>query len=121
MHNKQKVKTGESSTEDERRDNAREIRTRRGKKRKKRERKNVKRIEPKKLAWIDTQKELVRIKKELKRAEKQWNRTKRDRRRERITQTEKAKRGRLIHKIRVQAQQMTNRQGRERQRRDARR
>jgi hypothetical protein len=102
-------KTGESSTEDEHKDNALETRTRRGKKSKKKKKKkkkerNGERIELKKLTWTDMKKELTRVKKELKRAERQWNRTKKERRRELITQTEKARRGRLIHKIGMQVQ-----------------
>ena len=69
MYNKQEAETGGRNKDDKHRDNALETRTRRGKK-KEREGISGKGIELKKPAWIDMKKELVRITKELKRAEK---------------------------------------------------
>ena len=98
--------------------NEQEISTNEKKEIRQREKADRKEKEVKRPKWTDMEKEHAQIQKRLKKEELRWDQTKQERKREYITQAEKARRGRLIHKRRVQAQQITNRQEKERQKRD---
>jgi len=114
----QKTVTNVKMEENENRRSTPEAEKRKGREGGLRERKEEKRTKKGRSMWRDTKRDLAQVRKRLKRAEKHWDEAKRKWKRGHITQTEKAQEGRQIHKIRIRAKQMTNRQERERQRRD---
>jgi len=100
-YNEHEERAGEKTKENEHTRNTLKTGEREEKKIRQGERINKKEVEPRKPTWTDIKRELARIRKKLKHAEKQWNRSKRERKWGHITQTEKARRGRRIHKIRT--------------------